>query len=260
MQTFLIRWTDRLVRMVTGTPVWRSIVRHGYPDTDTNRALIMFSNVFLHLHPVKIKKDALKVRFSLCLGGLTFFFFLLLTVTGVFLMFYYVPDTRRAFQDIKDIQSVVYLGNLMRNLHRWGAQAMVLSVMLHMTRVFLTGSYKPPREFNWVVGVILLVLTLILSWTGYLLPWDQLALWAITVGTKMAEATPLIGTAGPFGPELGMRPDNDIRFLLLGGTVVGQGALLRFYVLHCIGLPLIAALFMAVHFWRIRKDGFSGPM
>jgi quinol-cytochrome oxidoreductase complex cytochrome b subunit len=137
---------------------------------------------------------------------------------------------------------------------------MVLSVWLHMTRVFFTGSYKPPREFNWVGGVILLVITLVLSWTGYLLPWDQLALWAVTVGSKMAEATPLIGSAGPFGPELGMTPENDIRFVLLGGTMVGQSALLRFYVLHCLGLPLIAAIFMAIHFWRIRKDGFSGPL
>ena len=107
---------------------------------------------------------------------------------------------------------------------------------------------------------MLLVLTLILSWTGYLMPWDQLALWAITVGSKMAEATPVIGVAGPFGLQLGMRPDNDIRFMLLGGTVVGQSALLRFYVLHCVGLPLLAGVFMAVHFWRIRKDGFSGPL
>jgi len=137
---------------------------------------------------------------------------------------------------------------------------MVLFVWLHMTRVFLTGSYKPPREFNWVVGVILLATTLVLSWTGYLLPWDQLALWAVTVGSKMAEASPFIGKAGPFGAELGMKADNDITFALLGGTVVGQSALLRFYVLHCLALPLVTALFIAVHFWRIRKDGFSGPL
>ena len=111
-----------------------------------------------------------------------------------------------------------------------------------------------------MVGVILLVCTLLLSWTGYLLPWDQLALWAITVGTKMAAATPFIGSEGPFGKELGFGPGNDVKFLLLGGTVVGQNALLRFYVLHCIVLPLIVTLFLAVHFWRIRKDGFSGPL
>ncbi|MFZ5877121.1 MAG: cytochrome b N-terminal domain-containing protein [Nitrospirota bacterium] len=253
-------WFEKLQQQIVNTQVWRSVFRHGYPDTDINRALAVFTNVILHLHPVRVKRGALKIRYTWCLGGLTFFMFIVLTITGVFLMFYYVPDTRRAYNDIKDLQYVVYFGNLMRDMHRWAAHAMVFLVWLHMTRVFLTGSYKPPREFNWVVGVVLLVLTLILSWTGYLLPWDQLALWAITVGAKMAEATPVIGVAGPFGLQMGMRPDNDIRFMLLGGTVVGQSALLRFYVLHCVGLPLIAAVFMAVHFWRIRKDGFSGPL
>jgi quinol-cytochrome oxidoreductase complex cytochrome b subunit len=108
-------------------------------------------------------------------------------------------------------------------------------------RVFYTGAYKPPREFNWVVGVILLVLTLLLSFTGYLLPWDQLAFWAITVGTNM------IGSAPVFGSKS--------RFLLIGGFEVGPDALIRFYTLHVIGLPLLAAIFMAVHFWRIRRDG-----
>src|SRR3970282_1080741 len=135
-----------------------------------------------------------------------------------------------------------------------------LRALLYFSRFFLTGSYKPPRQFNWVVGVILLVLTLLLSFSGYLLPWDQLAIWAVTVGTNMARATPLLGHEGPFGPELGMKIDNDVRFVLLGGTQVGPPTLLRFYVLHCIFLPLVAAVLMIVHFWRIRKDGgISGP-
>src|SRR5262249_30247654 len=121
------------------------------------------------------------------------------------------------------------------------AHAMVLAVFMHMMRVFYTGAYKPPREFNWVVGVILLILTLLLSFTGYLLPWDQLAFWAITVGTNM------IGSGTVLGP--------DSKFLLIGGFQVDQGALIRFYTLHVIGLPLLAAIFMAVHFWRIRRDG-----
>ena len=108
--------------------------------------------------------------------------------------------------------------------------------------------------------VSLFVLTLALSFTGYLLPWDQLAIWAVTVGTNMARATPLLGHEGPFGPELGLRADNDVRFVLLGGTEVGPPTLLRFYVGHCIFLPLIAVIFMVVHFWRVRKDGgISGP-
>jgi len=133
--------------------------------------------------------------------------------------------------------------------------------------VFLTGSYKPPREFNWNVGVILLVLTLLLSFTGYLLPWDQLAAWAITVGSNMARATPLLGNEGPgsafisFGGLNFIHAGDDARFGLLAGRFVGEGTLLRFYVLHCVGIPLIAATLMAVHFWRVRKDGgISGPL
>ena len=132
---------------------------------------------------------------------------------------------------------------------------MVLVGILHMMRVFYTGAYRPPREFNWGLGVILLVLTLVLSFTGYLLPWDQLAYWAITVGTNMAASAPFIGHQGPFHELLGMRVDNDLRYMLLGGTVVGQNALTRFYVLHCVALPCIMSVLLAIHFWRVRKDG-----
>jgi quinol-cytochrome oxidoreductase complex cytochrome b subunit len=132
-------------------------------------------------------------------------------------------------------------------MHRWAAHAMVIAVMLHMLRVFLTGSYKPPREFNWVVGVVLLFLTIMLSFTGYLLPWDQIAFWAITIGTNMGSYAPILGVPGSK--------------LLLGGLEVGQNTLLRFYVLHIMFLPLVIAIFLAVHFWRIRKDGgISGPL
>ncbi|MBI3940255.1 MAG: cytochrome b N-terminal domain-containing protein, partial [Acidobacteria bacterium] len=149
---------------------------------------------------------------------------------------------------------------LLRNMHRWAAHLMIITVWLHMFRVFLTGSYKPPREFNWAVGVILMLLTLLLSFTGYLLPDDQLGYWAVTVGTNMARATPLLGHEGPFGPQLGMTPYNDVRFALLGGSIVDANALLRSYIWHCIGIPLVISIFLAVHFWRVRKDGsISGP-
>jgi quinol-cytochrome oxidoreductase complex cytochrome b subunit len=148
----------------------------------------------------------------------------------------------------------------MRNMHRWAAHGMVIAVWLHMFRVFMTGSYKPPREFNWVVGVILLVLTLLLSFTGYLLPWDQLSIWAVTVGSNMARATPLLGHGGPFHEMLGVNPIYDARAFLFGGAEIGPHTLLRFYILHCIFFPLVASIFMAVHFWRIRRDGMSGPL
>ncbi len=242
-----MRREQTLADRITGSAVWRSVVRHGYPDTQRNQALIIASNVFLHIHPVKIKRYATKVTYTFCLGGLSFFMFLVLTMTGVLLMFYYIPSEADAYQSMKDIEGSVTFGQLMRNMHRWSAQGMVIAVFLHMARVFYTGSYKPPREFNWVIGVLLLVTTFLLSFTGYLLPWDQLAFWAITVGSEIGGAAPIVG------PQ--------VRQLLLGDFQIGQSTLIRFYTLHVIFLPLVAAFLMAVHFWRIRKDGgISGPL
>ena len=172
-----------------------------------------------------------------------------------------------AYADIVSLREHVPLG-IMRQMHRWGAHAMVITVWLHMFRVFMTGSYKPPREFNWNVGVIMLVLTLGLSFTGYLLPWDQLAIWAITVGSNMARAVPFAGSEGPLVQQMMALGDvqlvhqgDDARFFILGGTFVGEGALLRFYVVHCVAFPLAIGFLMAVHFWRVRKDGgISGPV
>jgi quinol-cytochrome oxidoreductase complex cytochrome b subunit len=162
-------------------------------------------------------------------------------------MFFYVPSATLAYTNILDIQSQVTFGLLTRNIHRWGAHLMVFFVFLHMMRVFYHGAYKPPREFNWVVGVVLLFLTIMLSFTGYLLPWDQISYWAITIGLNMASYTPVINTP--------------IQALIFGGFEVGQNTLLRFYVLHIMLLPLVTAIFLAVHFWRIRKDGgISGPL
>jgi quinol-cytochrome oxidoreductase complex cytochrome b subunit len=221
--------------------IWRSIFRSGYPNTPRNQMLAVATSVFLHLHPTRIHKTHVKITHTYCLGGLSFFMFLGLTVTGVMLMFYYVPSVDRAYSDVAALNTNVRFGMLIRNLHRWMAHAMVITVLLHMMRVFYTGAYKPPREFNWVVGVILLVLTLLLSFTGYLLPWDQLSLWAVTVGTNIAGSAPVLG--------------GQTRFVLIGGFEVGPNALIRFYTLHVIGLPLLAAIFMSVHFWRIRRDG-----
>jgi quinol-cytochrome oxidoreductase complex cytochrome b subunit len=168
--------------------------------------------------------------------------------------------------DMIDLREVAAFG-IMRELHRWGAHAMVIAVWLHMFRVFMTGSYKPPREFNWNVGVILLVLTLLLSFTGYLLPWDQLAIWAITVGSNMARATPLLGHEGPgaaflkLGDTQLIHVGSDARFALIAGRTIGGATLNRFYVLHCLAIPFVAAWLIAVHFWRVRKDGgISGPV
>jgi len=186
------------------------------------------------------------------MGGITFYLFLVEVITGLFLMFYYRPVPEYAYLDMQHLRSDVPFGIILRNLHRWAAHLMVVTVIFHMLMVFLTGSYKPPREFNWVIGVVLLVIVLLLSFTGYLLPWDQLAYWAITVGTNMISAAPFVGHDGPFSL---VDKYNDIRFMLIGGTEIGANAMLRFYVLHIVLLPLLGIIFMAVHFWRIRKDG-----
>ena len=223
------------------TQVWKSIFRRGPARTNRTRSIAVFGNLFFHLLPVKVREKSLRVRATYYLGSISFLLFALLSVTGILLMLYYHPATPQAYRDMKDLRFVVSNGVLLRNLHRLAAHLMVLLVFWHMFHVFYRGGYKPPHEFNWVIGVVLLLLTLLLSYTGYLLPWDQLAFWAITVGTNIISAMPGLG-----------RP---IRFLLLGGNLVGENALLRFYVLHCVILPLVAALFIAVHFWRIQKDG-----
>lgn len=219
----------------------RSAVRHGPLDTELGRAELMNRNFFLHILSVSVHKHTLKFSYTLGLGAIAFILFLILIGTGIILMFYYVPSVDQAYPRMKDLEFVVSNGRLLRNLHRWAAHGMVAVVFLHMCRVFYTGSFRPPREFNWVIGVVLFFLTLGLSFTGYLLPWDQLAFWAITVGTNIVAYLPLVG--------------KNLQFLLLGGNQVGQEALIRFYVLHIAILPVVALILVGVHFWRIRKDG-----
>ncbi len=251
---------ENLVKYVTDSQIWKSIFRRKHDDTRRSRVLAIVGNFFMHLHPTAIARHALALKYTWCMGGITFFLFLFLTVGGVLLMFYYHPNVNDAYWDVKDLHYSVPFGKMLRNTHRWGGHLMVITVMVHMFRVFMTGSYKRPREFNWSLGVILLVLTWLLSFTGYLLTWDQLGMWAITVGTNMARATPLLGHEGPFGEQLGMTAYNDVRFALLGGSIVGGNALLRAYIWHCIAIPLIVTFLIGVHFWRVRKDGFSGSL
>jgi quinol-cytochrome oxidoreductase complex cytochrome b subunit len=223
------------------TKVWRSVFRGGAGTSTLHNALTVQQNVFLHLASVKMRRRSLAFAATWYLGTITLATFLILTGTGILLMLYYHPSVPAAYADMKDLQFVVSAGIFLRNLHRWSAHAMVLLVFAHMFKVFYRGAYRPPREFNWVIGVILLIVTLFLSYTGYLLPWDQLAFWAITVGANIMSAVPLMG--------------RKMRFLMLGGNTVNANALLRFYVLHCVILPLVAGVLIAIHFWRIRKDG-----
>ena len=233
--------------------VMETAFRTGPPTTDRTRSTFVFGNVFLHLHAVRTHRWSLKWTTTMGLGIMSISAFLIALVTGVLLMFYYKPYPEAAYQSMKDIHFVVPTGRLIRNIHRWSANVMVVAVILHMTRAFYTAAYRKPREYNWLIGIGLLVVTLGLSFTGYLLPWDQLAYWAITIGANIAqsprEITDAIGVTDHFDPG-GLQ-----RLLLLGSDQVGSEALIRFYLLHVMILPLAIAALMGVHFWRIRKDG-----
>ncbi len=233
--------------------VLETAFRGGAPRTDRARSTFVFGNVFLHLHTVRTHRWSLRWTTTFGLGIACAAAFLITLVTGVLLMFYYKPYPDVAYLSVKDIHFVVPTGQLIRNIHRWAANLMVVAVFLHMARVFYTAAYRSPREFNWVIGMGLLVVTLGLSFTGYLLPWDQLAYWAITIGANIAQSPREVTEA------LGITDWFDIggfqRQLLLGSDVVGEEALIRFYLLHVMLLPLVLAALAAVHFWRIRKDG-----
>ena len=230
-----------LTEFITRSRVWRSFFRHGWPDNPKDRALVMTTNVFFHLHPIRVSRRSLRAAYSFGLGTITAIALAALIVTGVLLMFWYVPSPAEAYPSMLRLQHEVPYGQLLRNLHRWGAHLMVITTLLHLARVFYTGAYKPPREFNWVIGVVLLLFTLGASFTGYLLPWDQLSYWAVTVGSNMIGHTPVIGdTAQQF---------------LIGGSELGATSLIRFYALHVAALPIGLVALLSVHVWRMRKDG-----
>ena len=222
------------------------------PESNRDAGDAIVKNFLLHWFPHRVSLKSLSWGYSFWLGTITFTLFLILCLTGVALMFFYVPSVERAYWSIKDLKFAVSFGYFLRSLHRVAAHLMVGAAFLHMFRVFYTNAYKKGsfkkswRPFNWVLGVVLLVLTLLLSFTGYLLPWDQLAYWAITVGTSIASAVPLFGQS--------------IREFILGGTIIGQNTLIRFYVLHVFFLPLALFMIAVWHMWRVRKDGGLASM
>ncbi len=226
--------------------VWRALVWTFDPADRTEAGKAVTRNFWLHWFPPRMTKASLSWSYSFWLGTISAFLFFILAVTGVILMFLYVPSVERAYQSIKDLEYAVSFGWLLRNMHRWSAHMMVAAVFLHMLRVFYTGAYKngmshmAKREVNWVVGMVLLLITLLLSFSGYLLPWDQLAIWAVTVGTEIAKSVPIIG--------------DEIYYVLAGGTILDQNALIRFYTLHVIFLPTLLLILFSYHMWRIRKD------
>jgi quinol-cytochrome oxidoreductase complex cytochrome b subunit len=233
--------------------VKQSFFRHDAPSSRRARSQIVFSNFFLHTISTRIHRYSLKPAFTFGLGVIAASSFVILCVTGIVLMIYYKPSIDLAYDSIKDIQYVVPGGRFIRNVHRWSTNIMIISVFLHMARVFYTAAYKRTRAFNWLLGISLLVLTLMLSFTGYLLPWDQLAFWAVTIATNIAasfsELTDALNITAHFDPGGAMK------ILLLGSRDIGQDALIRFYWLHCIVLPLALTAILGAHMWRVRKDG-----
>ena len=217
------------------------------PRSDRESGDAIVSNFALHMFPAKVSRASLAWKYSFWLGTGSAALFLLLILSGGPLLFLYVPSVERAYASIKDIEYVVTFGSWLRSVHRVGAHLMVVVVALHLVRVFLTGAYKngvgqgQKREWNWVIGVFMLLFTLLLSFTGYLLPWDQLAFWAVTVGTNIAASIPFIG------PQ--------VRELLIGGRAIDQPTLIRFYVLHIVVLPMAVGALFVYHMWRVRKDG-----
>ncbi len=185
-------------------------------------------------------------RYYYCFGGITFFLFVVQVITGIILTIYYVPSIEKAYSSVYYLSHYVNYGWLIRSIHHWSANLIVIFVILHLVRVFMTGSYKPPREFNWVVGMLLLFTTLGFSLTGYLLPWDQKAYWGSTVVTSLIKKVPVIG------PTLSV--------IIVGGDAIGQPTLTRFFNLHVMILPAIIMMFVVVHFWMIRKQGLSRPL
>jgi quinol-cytochrome oxidoreductase complex cytochrome b subunit len=179
------------------------------------------------------------------LGGMTLFFLLVQVITGILLTLYYLPSAETAYQSVLYIMNEVRFGWLIRSIHAWGANLMILACVLHLLRVYFQGAYKKPREITWTVGVFLLLLTMAFGFTGYLLPWDQRAFWATTVGTEIAGAVPGIG-------------DLTLRFLRAGETVSGQ-TLARFYSIHTLVLPLGIALLVSIHLWLIHQQGLAAP-
>ncbi|MBN1465811.1 cytochrome b N-terminal domain-containing protein [candidate division KSB1 bacterium] len=216
-------------------------------------ALRMTRNFFLHIHSPRVHAHSLRPGTTLGLGVLAAFLFLILLLSGALLMLYYTPSIERAYSSVKEIIFVVPGGRYIRNMHRWAGHGLVLVAFLHLVRVFYTASYLKGRTLNWIIGIAMLVVTLFLSFSGYLLPWDQLAYWAVTIGANIAASIRELTDA------LGITRAVDIggllKRILIGGEIVGQAALSRFYMLHVVFLPLTLLVLLAVHIWRIRKDG-----
>ena len=240
----------------TGTPstkkdhivrrVYQSIQRDRVPPSDDRgRMKIVMNSLVLHIHPAKVSSASLKFTYTFGLGGLLLLLGSILSVTGIMLIFVYTPSPDAAYDSMIALRTEIPFGNLVRNLHHWSGNLMVVVAVLHLLRVFYTAGFTRPREFNWAMGIALLLLITAANFTGYLLPWDQLAYWAVTVGTSLLDYVPILGK-----PVTG---------LLLGGPEVGAATLTNFYGLHIALIPLAIFALASFHIWRVRKDKITVP-
>ncbi len=230
-----------------------SFLRSGRTTSDRSRAAVMFNNFFLHIQGVKTHIHTLRPTYTLGLGLMSLFLLLITVVSGVVLMIYYNPSIENAYNTVKDLTYVVFAGKLLRNVHKWAGEGMIIFVLFHMARVFYTGSYKRGREFNWVIGIVLLVITFGINLSGYMLPWDQLSYWALVIVANIIQSPKEITDA------LGITRYFDIggfsKEFFLGGLAPGKEALTRVYIFHIMLFPILLFIFLGIHFWRIRKDG-----
>ncbi len=221
--------------------IFKSLVYPQIKEAEKEQKRAVFNNLVLHLHPPVVPEKTLKFTHTWGLGGMAVVLVMLLAVTGILLKFAYEPFPGKAYDSIITLQKEILFGQLVRNIHRWSANILVIIVFLHMLRVFFTGGFYHPRRFNWVMGLGLFFIVLASNFTGYLLPWDQLAFWAITICTSMVEYIPVLG---PW-----------LQKMIRGGPEVGPATLSTFYSIHTAILPACLFILMAFHFWRVRKDG-----
>ncbi|MCB9377426.1 MAG: cytochrome b N-terminal domain-containing protein [Holophagales bacterium] len=226
-------WLERVRRSVFPRPP--------ATESDRDRALLTRFTFVLHLRPVRLPAATLRWTHTFGLGGSALVLFMVQAATGILLMLVYRPAPEAAYATIVTIERDVLFGPLVRGVHWWSANLLIVVVLLHLARVFLTGGYHGPRQFNWVVGCLLLVGVLAAAFTGYLLPWDQLAYWAVTVATGMLGYVPWVGDA----LERGLR----------GGAEVGADTLTTFHTLHTTVVPIALVALMGFHFWRVRRAG-----
>ncbi len=230
-----------------------SFLRSGRPKSDRSRAAVMFNNFILHVQGVKTHINTLRPTYTLGLGLASLFLLMITIASGVLLMIYYNPSIENAYNSVKDITYVVFGGGLARNIHKWAGEGMILFVLFHMARVFFTGSYKKGREFNWMIGIVLLIITFGINLSGYMLPWDQLSYWALVIVANIIQSPKEITDS------LGITQYFDVggfsKELFLGGTTAGKESLTRVYIMHIMLFPMALFLFLGIHFWRIRKDG-----